>query len=1038
MSNSPKLLLFSDLHADERNLPVVERFFSQLVDAVKQQVPDGLKLVVFSGDMFHRRGVIPVRVMGVIYWWLQELRKHSDVLLVPGNHDFTLDDESGTHALETLEISPDSFSGNSVTVSKFDYLWAPSSKFAPYSVVALPFYSSPEKLRKALDRVIDDCYDHDEAAEHGAAAADRKHDATLAHTVLIGHQAVTGAKNLGHVSDSDIPSWWFDKFRAVFFGDYHEPQKVGPVQYVGGAFQHNFGDAGGERGPVLYDFATNTFTRLSLDLPQFVTVELRAEDLADRIAADGRPEGVYIKPGDSLRIRITGTKQELQRIDSIEWRNRVFEALGAHLTVELVCTDSADARITEEGADKLIEAALEAYLKNFPPTTGTDVVKVREAALELIGMQKQGGTAHITSKSLVLKNWKSYANQSLAFEPGAHLLTGRNLDEGGSNGSGKTSLLTPISFAWFGTTEEARPVDSFMRRGEDKLSVTYSLTVSSSEGSKEVEIIREKTRAGSVKSTIKENGVPVANKKDDVDRYISELLRMDQQLFHSTVFLSQEGRRSFAKATDGERRAQLSKILQTEPLDSAFSSTKARLQQVSSARTKTEGLLSNTEAEMRGAGSVESLEAQARGYEAQRTEQVGLSESRIRTASEEAAGLRSQLQGLTPPQVGADDALEAAIRKHRETLQGKDKVVRGRAAWEAKLSEYRMVERRAAAEIGKVEVEAARIKANFGNVCQTCGQPVSEQGASGFLGTLQNKVQMLRDEIAEQGPKKVEAESAIVKYDSALMQLMGIERDLREAEAQREQSVRAQMEYTSAKSRIEYDLGRVETRISSYQSEAAELRSRPNPYTQLVNEAKDRIAKLNATRGALSEALSELLAQETFYTYLIGLFGPKGIRSLMFDFIVRDIESKARTILSAAFPNVSLEIRTTKEGTTGVKDEITIALFTGTEEVPIGAFSGGEQAIIRLSVDLATALVAQARLRVVHNIMVLDEQFEHMDAERVQQLVEILHQLSSKVPCIYVITHVDLSASRAFPNEIQVTKRTGVSSVTAIKNREAA
>ena len=55
-------------------------------------------------------------------------------------------------------------------------------------------------------------------------------------------------------------------------------------------------------------------------------------------------------------------------------------------------------------------------------------------------------------KILQIENFLSYKNTKIEFKPGLYLVDGKNLDEGGSNGAGKSGIWEALAWSLFGVT----------------------------------------------------------------------------------------------------------------------------------------------------------------------------------------------------------------------------------------------------------------------------------------------------------------------------------------------------------------------------------------------------------------------------------------------------------------------------------------------------------------------------------------------------------------------------------------------------------
>lgn len=120
--------------------------------------------------------------------------------------------------------------------------------------------------------------------------------------IIFMHQTVAGARSESGQALEGIAATALaaaKRAKAIWSGDVHVPQTIGPVEYVGAPYPIRFGDAFKPRAVLLH--GNGIFS--SLDTPPFnrlaVSVKCRA-DLA-----------IYrLKPGDQVKIKVSLTRAE--------------------------------------------------------------------------------------------------------------------------------------------------------------------------------------------------------------------------------------------------------------------------------------------------------------------------------------------------------------------------------------------------------------------------------------------------------------------------------------------------------------------------------------------------------------------------------------------------------------------------------------------------------------------------------------------------------------------------------------------------------
>lgn len=255
-----KLALFSDLHAHpfkdfSRILPNGRNSRLENALTVMRRVrahcqTEGIKHVLFGGDLFHKKATLSVGLYQAVYEEVA-LFAQSDLTLhlVVGNHD------QATLAGDVHSVKAFSRVAEVYDMPTTNLLLQGREKLV---VRFVPYMEDAKEFKKALARV-----------PHASAGPP---------TILVAHGALNGAKTgpveyqpEEELDVSDVPSDY--DFR--FFGHYHRRQKMAEkCWYIGSPLQHSRGESGeAEKGFLTYDTETRKFRNHPLELPEFVSVK---------------------------------------------------------------------------------------------------------------------------------------------------------------------------------------------------------------------------------------------------------------------------------------------------------------------------------------------------------------------------------------------------------------------------------------------------------------------------------------------------------------------------------------------------------------------------------------------------------------------------------------------------------------------------------------------------------------------------------------------------------------------------------------------
>lgn len=260
-----KVLIFSDLHL--HNWP----YGSTLVDGMNSRLKaqaDALNViakasqdadhVVFCGDLFHTHGKIDAAVLKVAYEGMWRIAEQSNTYIdvLVGNHD-TADKSMRNHALHWIKA----FNANAVHDNGiFRVIDQPihnSERDYPDPFSFLPYTEDKDVIEEFFSNCGDVCFMHQGVAK-----------------VPMGS---------GFLIDEILTQDMIPKHvKHVFTGHYHQHNKVSKkLTVVGSTMQHNWSDAGDDRGYVWYDTETGEIEHVDVGAPRFTTLDMDGRGSCD-------------------------------------------------------------------------------------------------------------------------------------------------------------------------------------------------------------------------------------------------------------------------------------------------------------------------------------------------------------------------------------------------------------------------------------------------------------------------------------------------------------------------------------------------------------------------------------------------------------------------------------------------------------------------------------------------------------------------------------------------------------------------------------
>lgn len=286
-----KVGLIADIHLNpygifaslgERSARVAHALLDALVYCRQHFVDE----VWVLGDLFHNRTRIPVREFNLVrraFEWAES--QGIKVTLVAGNHDYvtTEGDESVLDALTSVVYRVVWKEPLWVHYDGKNDLGDVDVLFAPWGKVTNDHMFVPDKRINKL--------------------------------VLAGHMAIQGATAAcgEFVPKVGVDPTVLDDFALVVLGHYHKRQQVTPtIHYIGSLLQHDFGDAGSQRGLTILDTITLDMEFVESTAPKFIVLP------ADQGINQDVVSGCYVRLDGVDAASEERTKQMLSNFGALD------------------------------------------------------------------------------------------------------------------------------------------------------------------------------------------------------------------------------------------------------------------------------------------------------------------------------------------------------------------------------------------------------------------------------------------------------------------------------------------------------------------------------------------------------------------------------------------------------------------------------------------------------------------------------------------------------------------------------------------------
>ena len=193
----------------------------------------------------------------------------------------------------------------------------------------------------------------------------------------------------------------------------------------------------------------------------------------------------------------------------------------------------------------------------------------------------------------------------------------------------------------------------------------------------------------------------------------------------------------------------------------------------------------------------------------------------------------------------------------------------------------------------------------------------------------------------------------------------------------------------------------------------------------LASEALRKIEKANEDIETLTKENEKAVVEMEALESIKEALGPNGIRAIVIDLIIPQLENKINTILSKLSEfRVRLDTQKSGVGDKTVLEGLFINIINDQgEEFDFESYSGGERLKIIVSISEALSEVQKIGFRI------LDELFIGLDEESTEKFAVVMTSLQEKFQQMVCISHLR-GIKDLFEDKVTVTKINGTSKIT--------
>lgn len=614
-------------------------------------------------------------------------------------------------------------------------------------------------------------------------------------------------------------------------------------------------------------------------------------------------------------------------------------------------------------------------------------------------------------KEIEAKNFRSYSHLKVNLDNyhGLTLLSA-------NNGSGKSSIYFALLYALYGKCPDGTKADEVIKHGSKGGAFTR---VSLEINGKDYEVTRyrkDKEYKNKVILTCNGEDITLSTDKETNDKIIDILGFKEDTLLNSLVF-SPEQLNTFINATDKTKKAMLEDLTNIAVYRKAYALVKEDLKEAQ------EGLSKAQE----GQQHIIDLG----NYQKALEEQWKQNKATLEGQKKKYLDYLSQTDQATLEK--EVDSQLGLVEYNKQILQNLNNQIDklGINTTAPHLNEYNQarsladrkynVQKHTYNQLQDIFAQLKKVQNTPNAICSLCGNVLDAQHKQVEITNLTKQLKEGKQQYLSQKEEYSQAEDKAQQVKAIVNQEQASAKEslnkLNQLNSQKEK-INAQMRQATLA------LQEAQQRLNQYQDAQTEL-SRLNQQViekpkELATDYHSQLIKAQDQVNQAKDKIEKLQKLETVYS-------DQGVKTQALNQVVpflNDHLAKALDILTGGEIQAMITSQTqTKTGT--VKNKIDLLVNTPNAKKTYQELSSGEKRRVGISLNIAFMQYLQTQIGGT-NLVVLDELFDNLDQEGIDDVVELLSKISSNDMMVLVISHnQDLKYNDSFDNIININDNNG-------------
>lgn len=610
-----------------------------------------------------------------------------------------------------------------------------------------------------------------------------------------------------------------------------------------------------------------------------------------------------------------------------------------------------------------------------------------------------------------LLNYKSFVGYH-CFEldsRGLVLVTGENRDElrMDSNGSGKSSLFNALGWCLYDHTAKGESIDSLI--SEKALSNEIRAIVHIQDDSRSIVISRSRKGKKPHLDLLVDGRSETTLDIKETQKKVDALLGMDESIFYSTVFFSQEDLPHYADSTTTQRMDILTSILDLEKLDELKGKVEAKYTEINCLTSDIYAKLEVYKSDLEKLDDdLSTIDQRKEDWELKRSNDVFGIQQGIAQAIQERDSINIQ---------SAEYGIES-LEKVLNRIEG-DRLAKSVIFDSIKTLNSSIVKKQTdLLELDKYIENLCTEKA----ICPTCSQPIPIASVTEQV----NKCTQSRTELIR----------ALSEDQKAFMDLQSRANDLDadiDINGHKDELNRLRVQKTQ--------FSHLEINIKNLSSQLQNKKDEKNPWIEFEEMNRSKLQELNAIVVQEEGRKAKLELLKKYYDFWVKAFGTRGLKSYILDSKLQELNSSINywmNILTGGTVWVKLDsTKITKQNKLVNAPSVIVCRWDGNNivERDYKSWSGGEKQRISLAIDFGLASLVGTRATKKHEILILDEIFKFLDKSGKEAVMELLQKLAQEKRSVFVIDH-DSDFQNLFESKIKIVKENGKSKIRESSNEQ--